>query len=175
MLEVSLSDEKNPIIEYLKPHKGGYTLAKTNLENSRYLRLVAGTPIPLIYRENGLQWFASIYLAHHLQQDRGVVNAADYNRLFNAYYVQHKQSLNLPAQWYFDAGITYYSPLFVGVYKTEKQWWVDFTLSKRMGSWKLSLTVCDLFNTNISRGEIVGIIPRSPLPKTRIALSSRSV
>lgn len=157
MLEVSLSDEKNPIIEYLKPHKGGYTLAKTNLENSRYLRLVAGAPIPLIYRENGLQWFASIYLAYHLQQDRGIVNAADYNRLFNAYYVQHKQSLNLPAQWYFDAGITYYSPLFVGVYKTEKQWWVDFTLSKRMGSWKFSLTGYDLFNTNIARGEIVGM------------------
>ncbi len=159
MLEINLSDEKHPIVEYLMPHKGGYALAKTNLSRSCYLRIVAGSPIPVIYRENGLQWITSTYLAYHLQKDRGIVNAADYKRTFNASYLQHKQSLNLPSNWYFDAQITYYSPLFVGVYKTEKQWWMDFTVSKRIKNWKFSVNGYDIFNTNVAKGKIEGMNP----------------
>lgn len=159
MLEVNLSDEKNPIVEYLIPHNGGYALAKTNMNSSSYLRIVAGSPIPVIYKENGLQWITSTYLAYHLQKDRGIVNAVDYKRTFKAYYLQHKQSFNLPSHWYFDAQVTYYSPLFVGVYKTEKQWWMDFTVSKRINNWKFSVNGYDIFNTNVARGEITGMNP----------------
>jgi len=157
MLEVNLSDEKHPIVEYLMPYNGGYALAKTNLNSSRYLRIVAGSPIPIIYRENGAQWIASTYLAYHLQKDRGIVNEADYTGTFNAYYLQHRQSFNLPSHWYFDAQITYYSPLFAGVYKTETQWWMDFTVSKRIQNWKFYLNGYDIFNTNVAKGKIEGM------------------
>lgn len=156
-LEINLSNERCPIIEYLTPYNGGYALTKTNLDYSRYLRIVAGAPIPIIYKEDGLQWIASTYLAYHVQQDKGDINALDYNRTFTAYYAQHKQSLNLPSQWYFDAQITYYSPLFLGVYKTEKQWWINFSISKRIQNWKFSLNGYDILNTNLAKGEIVGM------------------
>ena len=64
---------------------------------------------------------------------------------------------SLPAQWYLDAQITYYSPLFVGVYKTQSQWWVNLSISKRIASWKLSLSCYDLLNSNVARGEIMGL------------------
>lgn len=156
-VEINLSDERDPIVEYLTPYKGGYALTKTNLESSRYLRLIAGAPIPIIYRESGLQWFATTYLAYHLQRDRGVIQGENHDRTFHAYYIQHKESLSLPSRWYFDAQFTYYSPLFLGVYKTERQWWLDFTISKRVDDWKFSLTGYDILNTNVAKGEIVGM------------------
>lgn len=156
-LDINLSNERYPIVEYLIPYNEGYALTKTNLNYSRYLRIVAGTPIPIIYKEDGLQWLTSTYIACHIQQDKGLVNATEYDHIFRAYYIQHKQSLNLPSHWYFDAQITYYSPLFVGVYKTEKQWWINFSISKRIQNWKFSLNGYDILNTNVARGEIVGM------------------
>lgn len=156
-IELSFSNEKDPVIEYLTPYKGGYALTKTNLDNSRYMRIVTGAPIPVIYKEDGLQWVVSTYVAYHIQRDRGAVNSLDYNHTFQACYVQHKQSLNLPSQWYFDAQITYYSPLSVGVYKTEKQWWTDFTVSRRVRNWRFSVSGYDIFNTNVAKGRIEGM------------------
>lgn len=156
-IELSFSNEKDPVVEYLTPYKGGYALTKTNLDNSRYMRIVTGAPIPVIYKEDGLQWVVSTYVAYHIQRDRGAVNSLDYNHTFQACYVQHKQSLNLPSQWYFDAQITYYSPLSVGVYKTEKQWWTDFTVSRRVRNWRFSVSGYDIFNTNVAKGRIEGM------------------
>ena len=157
MLEVNLSNEQHPIVEYLTPYQGAYAITKGNLDYSRYLRIVAGAPIPIIYRDNGLQWIATTYLAWHLQRDRGTIDGSECDRTFHAYYLQHKQSLNLPAQWYLDAQVTYYSPLFVGVYKTQSQWWINLSISKRIASWKLSLSCYDLLNSNVARGEIMGL------------------
>ena len=157
MLEVNLSNEQRPIVEYLTPYQGGYAITKGNLDYSRYLRIVAGAPIPIIYRDNGLQWIATTYLAWHLQRDKGTIAGSECDRTFHAYYLQHKQSLNLPAQWYLDAQVTYYSPLFVGVYKTQSQWWINLSISKRIASWKLSLSCYDLLNSNVARGEIMGL------------------
>lgn len=157
MLEVSLSSEKNPIVENIVLTGSAYHISKINLENSKYLRVVAGTPIPIITNERGLSWLATTYLAYHLQRDKGVVNNVPYSHNFNAYYVQHKQSIYLPSEWTFDAQVTYYSPLTAGLYLTEKQWWTDLTISKRVGDWKFALSGHDLFNTNIARGRVAGM------------------
>lgn len=93
-----------------------------------------GTPIPIIYRGNGLQWTVTTYLARHPQRNRGTVDGNEYDRTFHAHYLQHKQLLNLPAQWYPDAQITYYSPLFVGIYKTQSQWWINLSINERIAS-----------------------------------------
>jgi hypothetical protein len=157
MLEVDLSNERHPIVEHLTPYNDGYALIKTNLDHSRYLRLIAGSPIPIINKDNGFQWIANLYLAYHLQHDKGVLNSQEYKKTFHAYYIQHKQSLYLPSRWYFDAQVTYYSPLYAGVYKTKAQWWTNFTISKRIQNWKLSVSGYDIFNTNVAKGKIVGM------------------
>lgn len=156
MLELSFSDEKKPIVEYLTQRNEMYLLTKTNLDRSRYGRVLVGLPIPIINKKNGLQWIASTYFAYHHQQDKGMINNEGYNKSFNACYIQHKHSISLPSQWYIDGQVTYYSPLFFGVYKTEKQWWIDFNISKRINNWKFTLSGHDLFNTNIARGELNG-------------------
>ena len=49
--------------------------------------------------------------------------------------------------------MTYYSGLLYGIYQMQRQWWVDASVSKRIGeSLRLSLSAHDLFNTNIARG-----------------------
>lgn len=156
-IEINLSHENDPIVEYLTPYRGKYAITKTNLDRSRYFRIVAGTPVPVINRKDGFQWMTTTYFAYHKQEDRGVINGSPLRRDFHAYYLQHKHALTFPGQWYFDAQVTYYSPLFLGVYKTEKQWWLDFTLSKRVKDWKFSLSVYDLLNSNVAKGEIIGI------------------
>lgn len=156
-VEINLSSESLPIVEYIVPHEGRYYIDKANLESSRYFRVVAGTPIPIINKENGVNWLAITYAAYHRQTDKGMINGKMHHPTFDAYYVQHKHSLTFPDQWYLEAQITYYSPLLLGVYKTEKQWWIDATLSKRWKNWKFTLHAYDLLNSNVARGEIVGL------------------
>ena len=49
--------------------------------------------------------------------------------------------------------MTYYSGLLYGLYQMQRQWWIDASVSKRIGeSLRLSLSAYDLFNTNIARG-----------------------
>ena len=154
MLEINLSTEKNPIVECITPEDDVYYITKINLENSKYLRVLAGAPVPIISKKNGLSWLATTYLAYHWQKDKGVVNGNPYKHHFHAYYVQHKQSLYLPDEWALEVQVTYYSPLTAGLYLTEKQWWTDLTISKRVGDWKFSLMGYDLFNTNVAKGRI---------------------
>ena len=157
MLEINLSTEKNPIVESITPEGDIYYITKINLENSKYLRVLAGAPVPIISKKNGLSWLATTYLAYHWQKDKGVVNGNPYKHHFHAYYVQHKQSLYLPDEWALEVQVTYYSPLTAGLYLTEKQWWTDLTISKRVGDWKFSLMGYDLFNTNVAKGRIAGL------------------
>ena len=155
--EITLSKEKSPITEILSQSDGNIFISKTNLDHSKYLRMMAGLPLPIIYRQDGMQWMTTTYIAYHVQRDKGVVNNDIYNQLFHAYYIQHKQSLSLPNKWYFDATITFFSPLTAGVYMTKKQWWTDFSISKRMGIWRFSIMGNDIFHTNIARGEVLGL------------------
>lgn len=156
-IEINLSSEKNPIVENIASEHGDYYISKINLENSKYLRIVAGAPVPIISKRNGLSWLATTYLAYHWQRDKGIVSDNPYKHYFHAYYVQHKQSVYLPGDWTFDAQVTYYSPLTAGLYLMEKQWWIDFIVSKRVGDWKFSLSAYDLFNTNVAKGQVEGL------------------
>lgn len=156
ILEVSFSDEKNPIVEYITDRDEQLMLTKTNLDRSRYVRVLVGLPIPIVNIENGVRWIASTYFAYHHQQDKGIIQENAYSKDFTAYYIQHKHTLSLPLDWYMDTQVTYYSPLFLGVYKTEKQWWINFNISKRIDNWKFSLTGYDILNTNIAKGELYG-------------------
>lgn len=155
IFEVSFSDERNPIVEYITKRDDSFMLTKTNLTKSQYSRVLVGLPVPIVKTDNS-QWLVSTYFAYHHQRDKGLINNEIYDKNFNAYYVQHKHSLYLPSQWYIDAQVTYFSPLFFGIYKTEQQWWVDFNISKRVDNWKFTLTGYDIFNTNIAKGELNG-------------------
>lgn len=160
-LELSYSDERLPIIEMISQRGNSYYyyLSRHNLDRSRYFRVVAGLPIPIINNQDiGINWLVSTYFAFHRQFDRGVVNDSYIDRAFNAYYLMHSQSLSLPRDWNILAQTTYYSPLFMGVYQTTKpQWWIDLTVSKRIASWKFSLSGRDLLNSNIAEGQVVGL------------------
>ena len=151
-LELSYVDTESPIVEALTIDHGRYTLRRHNLDYSRYLRALLVLPIPLI-RQGELSWTASTYLAAQRQWDAGRINRVDYSKTFNAYYAQHRHNLGLPSGWSVDLGVTYYSGLLYGLYQMQRQWWVDASVSKRIGeSLRLSLSAYDLFNTNIARG-----------------------
>ena len=158
-LEFSYSDERLPIVEMISQQGSNYYLSRNNLDRSRYFRVVAGLPIPIINNQDlGINWLASTYFAFHRQFDRGVVNDSHIDRTFNAYYLMHSQSLSLPKNWNILAQATYYSPLFMGVYQTTKsQWWIDLTVSKRIANWKFALSGRDLLNSNIAEGQVVGL------------------
>ncbi len=158
-LEFSYSDERFPIVEMVSQQGDSYYISRNNLDRSRYFRVVAGLPIPVINNQGiGINWLISTYFAFHRQFDSGIVNGSHINRAFNAYYLMHSQSLSLPRSWNILAQVTYYSPLFMGVYQTTKpQWWIDLTVSKRIANWKFSLSGRDLLNSNIAEGQVVGL------------------
>lgn len=158
-LELSYSDEKHPIVEMISQQGSNHYLSRNNLDKSRYFRVVAGLPIPIINnRDIGINWFVTTYFAFHRQFDKGIVNNNHINMVFNAYYLMHSQNLNLPKSWNILAQVTYYSPLYMGVYKTTKpQWWIDLTVSKRVAHWKFALSGRDLLNSNIAEGQVVGL------------------
>lgn len=158
-LELSYSDERLPIVEMISQQGNSYYLFRNNLDRSRYFRVVAGLPIPLINnQETGINWLASTYFAFHRQFDSGSANNSSIDRVFNAYYLMHSQNLTLPKNWNILAQATYYSPLYIGVYQTtQPQWWIDLTVSKRIDNWKFSLSGRDLLNSNIAEGQVVGL------------------
>ena len=153
-LEMVYSHQNDAIVEYLAPHNGGYIITKDNLQNSRYIRAIAVLPVPvnMFAKIDFVQWMFTTVFAYHHQWDKGIINNALYDKQFNAFYVYHQQSFNFKRDWHFDASLVYYSPLYFGVYSTEKQYWVDCSLSKRVGDWKFSINAHDLFNTNVARG-----------------------
>lgn len=150
-LELSYVDTDQPIVEGLSQQAGRYSLRRLNLENSHYLRALLILPVPLIYRDE-LSWTASTYLAVQRQWDRGRVEEKDYRKTFTAYYIQHKHSLSLPASWYAELGVTYYSPLMYGLFDMQRQWWINASVSKRFGDFRVALSAHDLLNSNIARG-----------------------
>ena len=150
-LELSYVDTKEPIVETITQQGGVYVLRRHNLDYSRYLRALLVLPIPIIL-QGELSWTASTYLAAQRQWDAGRIDRADYSKVFNAYYVQHKHNLGLPSGWTADLGVSYYSGLMFGLYHMQRQWWVDASVSKRIHDLRITLSAHDLFNTNIARG-----------------------
>ena len=50
-------------------------------------------------------------------------------------------------------GVTYYnSGVLYELYRIQRQWWVDASVSKRMGNLRATLSARDPFNTNVARG-----------------------
>ena len=48
--------------------------------------------------------------------------------------------------------MTYYSGVLYELYRIQHQWWIDASVSKRMGNLRATLSARDPFNTNIARG-----------------------
>ena len=48
--------------------------------------------------------------------------------------------------------MTYYSGVLYEPYRIQRQWWIDASVSKRMGNLRATLSARDPFNTNIARG-----------------------
>ena len=46
--------------------------------------------------------------------------------------------------------MTYYSGVLYELYRIQRQWWIDASVSKRMGNLRATLSARDLFNTNIT-------------------------
>ncbi|MBR7067940.1 MAG: outer membrane beta-barrel protein [Bacteroidales bacterium] len=159
-LEMIYSHKNDAIVEHLTPYAGSYIIAKDNLKKSRYLRMIAVLPVPvnMFVKMDFARWMFTTVFAYHHQWDSGVLNNSLYDKQFDAFYLYHQQAFDFKRDWHFDAAITYYSPLYFGVYSTEKQYWLSCTLSKRVGDWKFSLNGYDLFNTNIARGKFNDIL-----------------
>ncbi|MDY5858980.1 MAG: TonB-dependent receptor [Porphyromonas sp.] len=152
MLELSYVDTHKPIVEGISSLGKRYTIERLNLDYSRYIRALIALPVPLIHRGE-VSWLASTYLAVQRQWDSGTVNGGKYDKAFNVFYIQHKHSLTLPSGWYAEVGATRYSPLVYGLYSMRAQWWMEFSLSRRIGDWRVGVTAYDLFNTNKAYGE----------------------
>lgn len=157
ILEVSYSDAHSPIVEYISQTDGGaYVFRKMNLDRTRYMRVMAGLPIPAVNRkESGLFYLISTYAAFQRQWDEGGTPTDCYDNTFSAFFVQHRHSLTLPRGWYIDLQGVYYSPLTAGIYRMQHQWWLDLTVSKQIKAFKISLSGHDLLNSNIARGHLV--------------------
>lgn len=152
MLELSYVDTQKPIVEGITMAGNRYHLEQLNLEYSRYMRALLALPVPLFYR-NGASWLASTYLAVQRQWDAGIVQGEPCDKVFNAFYVQHKHSLTLPSGWYAEVGVTRYSSLVYGLYRMRAQWWMECSLSQRIGDWRVGVSAYDPFNTNKAYGE----------------------
>ena len=48
--------------------------------------------------------------------------------------------------------LTYYSGVLYEFYRIQRQWWIDASVSKRMGNLRTMISARDPFNTNITRG-----------------------
>lgn len=152
MLELSYADTHKPIVEGISLASGRYNLERLNLDYSRYVRALLVLPVPLLHQDE-MSWLASTYLAVQRQWDSGIVHGGKYDKAFNVFYIQHKHSLTLPSGWYAEVGVTRYSPLVYGLYRMRAQWWMDFSLSRRIGDWRIGVTAYDPFNTNKAYGE----------------------
>ena len=69
--------------------------------------------------------------------------------------------------------MTYYSGVLYELYRIQRQWWVDASVSKRMGNLRATLSARDPFNTNIAltlhlnRAEGIANRLRYPLARYR--------
>lgn len=152
MLELSYVDTHKPIVEGISLQGNRYSLERLNLDYSRYMRALVALPLPLFQRGK-VSWLASTYLAIQRQWDSGIVNGGKYDKAFNVFYIQHKHSLTLPSGWYAEIGATRYSPLVYGLYSMRAQWWMEVSLSRKIGDWRVGVAGHDLFNTNKAYGE----------------------
>ncbi len=151
IISLSFSHTKSPIVEAIieTPHQ--LTLYKTNLDKSDYFRFLIATPtIPYLKKR---QWSGVTYFAIHRQFDKGIINTQPYSADFTTFFFQHKEIVNLPSKWYFDTQVTYYSPLIFGVYEMKTQWWIDLSVSKILGDFRISLQANNIFNTNKANGK----------------------
>ena len=158
LLELSYSDTQRPIVDRIMLPIGGpmvVGLQGVNLDYSRYLRLLLSLPLPLIQSKE-LKWYATTYLAGQRQWDRGHLDGVLYSKAFTAGYLRHTHDLDLPGNWHLQLGVTAYSSLYYGLFEMSPQWWTEASVSRRLGSWRLSLSAYDLFNTNVARGDYRG-------------------
>ena len=69
--------------------------------------------------------------------------------------------------------MTYYSGVLYELYRIQRQWWVDVSVSKRLGNLRATLSARDPFNTNIAltlhlnRAEGIAKPARYPLARYR--------
>ena len=69
--------------------------------------------------------------------------------------------------------MTYYSEVLYELYRIQRQWWVDASVSKRMGNLRATLSARDPFNTNtaltlhLNRAEGIAKPARYPLARYR--------
>ena len=67
--------------------------------------------------------------------------------------------------------MTYYSGVLYELYRIQRQWWVDASVSKRMGNLRATLSARDPFNTNtaltlhLNRAEGIAKPARYPLAR----------
>ena len=67
--------------------------------------------------------------------------------------------------------MTYYSGVLYELYRIQRQWWVDASVSKRMGNLRATLSTRDPFNTNtaltlhLNRAEGIAKPARYPLAR----------
>ncbi|MDR1369997.1 MAG: outer membrane beta-barrel protein [Dysgonamonadaceae bacterium] len=149
--ELTYSHTDKPIVEAIDETPEQLNLYRTNLDKSDYIRFLLALPVP--YANKNKQWIGTNYFAVQRQFDKGKINQAAYSQNFTVFYLQHKESLSLPSKWYFETQITYYSPLFFGTYRMDKQWWIDVSMSKIIGDFRIALQANDLFNTNKADGK----------------------
>lgn len=156
-LELSYSDTQNAIVEeptLLPAHQ--LTLRKTNLDYSRYLRVLLVLPIPIV-RSEGLNWIATTTAAIQRQWDRGIIANQVYRQSFGTYYISHKQDVTLGGSWSIGLSATWYGPLYYGLYKIEPTWWAEASVAKSLGAWRFSLNLRDPWNSNKARGSYEGL------------------
>ena len=71
--------------------------------------------------------------------------------------------------------MTYYSGVLYELYRIQHQWWIDASVSKRMGNLRSTLSARDPFNTNtaltlhLNRAEGIAKPARYPLARYPLA------
>ena len=149
---------------------GGITLRRYNLDYSRTLRALLVLPLPLVSQKK-FSWLALTILAAQRQWDAGHIEMTDYSAALNTQFVQHRHSFSLPSDWTVDLGVTYYSGVLYELYRIQRQWWIDASVSKRMGNLRATLSARDPFNTNtpltrhLNRAEGIAKPARYPLAR----------
>lgn len=150
-LEFSYTAIQRPIVELpTMDSRGNVLLQKVNLDYSRYWRGVLVLPVPLVQGER-FRWLATSVGALQRQWDRGWLRGQVYDEGFTTYYVNHRHDLSY-GTWTLGWGATMYGPLNYGLYQMERTWWMEASLAKRLGAWRLTAQVRDPLGTNTARG-----------------------
>jgi hypothetical protein len=152
IFEVSYSHTQNAIAEVIDESETGILLKKINFDNSTYYRFLLSFPIPILNQQK-VKWGGHSTIAFQRQFDKAIIKLTPYNQSFSAFYLQHSEQVSFSSKWYADISATYYSSLYYGITKMDKQWWIDASVSKIIGSFKIMVQANDLFNTNKLKGE----------------------